>query len=276
MAGFIKSLILILVFVLFASNQSFAGLIVEREKYEQNNSQRVKATIYIQENKMKFFDEQGQFYAIFDLNSGQMIQVDNVSRTYSTTKAEDYFDYYKQYAKKMESAMREQLSELPPNKRAQAEAMMKRQGINMPANNPGSSEITVKRTGDTSKVAGYESAKYEIYKDGQLYEELWVTSDERFANELDLNKMSKYLSELTQIEHNFLTNNNSSDEIEKAYIEVFKSGFPMKIIDYPKYGNAIVENTAKVSNKNIDSAEFEAPLGYKKVELEEMLQLGSQ
>lgn len=270
MSGFLKSFIVVLIFLFFSAYQSMAGLIVERERYEKGGGERVSGTIYIQENKMKFFDEEGQFYAIFDLNTGEMIQVDNLSRTYSSTQAEDYFSYYKQYALKMEAAMRQQLSELPPNKREQAEAMMRRQGIALPGGADKSSNITSKRTGDSKKIAGYESVKYEIYSGGRLEEEIWITSDMRFQEELDMKKMTKYLSELRAIDHS-LGGNGASDA--KAYVEVFSSGFPMKTIDYPVYGNEIVEQTVKVSKKNIDSSEFTAPLGYRKVDLKEMLHL---
>ena len=276
MADFIRPLLLVFIFVFLVAYQSFAGLIVERERYEQGNGQRVRGTIYIQENKIKFIDEEGQFSAIFDLDSGEMIQVDNLSRTYSSTKAKDYFAYYKQYALTMEASMRRQLSELPPNKRAQAEAMMKKQGISIPGGNGGAANITYKKTGDTKKVAGYESVKYEIYKDGRLFEEIWTSSDTRFQEEIDMNKMPQYLSELAKIEHSLGGNGGSYNGAQEAYIEVFSSGFPMKTIDYPIQGNAIIEDTVKVSKKNIDDTEFRAPLGYRKVQLKEMLHLGSQ
>ncbi|MEM7534985.1 MAG: DUF4412 domain-containing protein [Chloroflexota bacterium] len=270
MSGYLRSIFIVFIFLFICAYQSMAGLIVERERYEKGGGERVSGTIYIQENKLKFFDEEGQFYAIFDLNTGEMIQVDNLSRTYSTTRADDYFAYYKQYAQRMEAAMRQQLSELPPNKREQAEAMMKRQGIALPGSNGKSSDISSKKTSDTKKIAGYESVKYEIYVDGRLEEEIWITSDERFKQEVDIEKMTQYLSELRAIDHSLGGNGNSD---AKAYVEVFSSGFPMKTIDYPVYGNEIIEQTVKVSNKNIDNNEFTAPLGYRKVELKEMLQL---
>ena len=269
MSGFLKSLTVVLIFLFISAYQSMAGLVVERERYEKGGGERVSGTIYIQENKMKFFDEEGQFFAIFDLNTGEMIQVDNLSRTYSTTQAEDYFSYYRQYALRMEAAMRQQLSELPPNKREQAEAMMRRQGIALPGGDK-SSNITTKKTEDSKKIAGYESMKYEIYSGGRLEEEIWITSDSRFQEELDMEKMTKYLSELRAIDHS-LGGNGASDA--NAYVEVFSTGFPMKTIDYPVYGNEIIEQTVKVSKKDIDSSEFTAPLGYRKVELKEMLHL---
>lgn len=253
--------------------QSFAGLVIERERYEKGGGERARGTIYIQENKIKFFDEGGQFSSIFDLDTQEMIQIDNRSRTYSTTGAEEYFSYYQQYAVKIESTMRRQLSELPPSERAKAEAMMKRQGISIPGGSGRAANITSKKTGDTKKIAGYQSEKYEVYTDGRLTEEIWITSDERFSEEVDMNKMTEYLSSLRAIANSMDVNGSSSAGAEKAYTEVFNSGFPMKAIDHPVYGNEIVENTIKVSKKNIDSNEFTAPSGYRKVELKEMLDL---
>ena len=49
----------------------------------------------------------------------------------------------------------------------------------------------------------------------------------------------------------------------------------MKTTDYPVSGTSIVEEIVKVSRKQIESSEFRAPAGYRKVPLEQMLQLGS-
>jgi len=263
-------------FFLFSAYQSYAGLIMERERYEEGSSQKIKGTIYMQGNKIKSFDEEGQFSAIFNLDTGEMIQLDNISKTYSTTQAKDYFAYYKQYALKMKAAMMQQLSELPPNQRARAEGMMKRQGIELPGNNVKPMKITLKKTGDTNKIAGYESVKYEIYINGKLDEEIWTSSDVRIQEEIDMEKMIDYLSELRQIEDSMRGSNSFSQESEQAYIEVFSTGFPMKTIDYPLSGNSIVEEAIKVSKKKIDGSEFQAPKSYTKVPLAQMLQLGSQ
>jgi len=249
----IRTLFIVAVFLLFNVYQSFAGLVMERERYEEGG-QKVRGTIYMQDNKVKSFDEEGQFSAIFDLNTGEMIQVDNISKTYSSTKAEDYFAYYKQYSLKMKTAMMQQLSELPPNQRAQAEGMMKRQGIELPGNNVRAVDVTLKKTGDTNKIAGYEAVKYEIYRDGKLDEEIWTSSYVGFQEEIDTKEMIEYLSELRKIEDSMRGSSSLPLESEQVYKEVFSTGFPMKIIDYPLSGNSIVEETIKVSKKKIDSS----------------------
>lgn len=262
--------------MLVSAYQSYAGLVIERERYEKGSSQKVSGTIYMQDNKIKSFDENGQFSAIFNLETGEMIQVDNTTRTYSSTQAKDYFAYYQQYASKMRAAMMQQLSELPPDQRAQAEGMMRQQGIELPGSDVKAAQITLKKTNDRKKIAGYEAVKYEIYRNGKLDEEIWTSGDTRFQEEIDMKKMINYLSELRKIEDSMGGSGSVSQESEQAYIEVFDSGFPMKTIDYPVSGNTIVEETVKVSKKTIDSGEFQAPAGYRKVTLDEMLQLGSQ
>lgn len=270
-----RTLCLMAVSLLISSYQSYAGLIMERQTYEESG-EKVNGTIYMQDNKIKSFDEAGQFSAIFDLNTGEMIQVDNTTKTYSTTQAKDYFEYYQRYALKMKAAMLQQLSELPPDKRTHAEAMMHQQGIDLPGYNASASNIEIKKTGSKKKIAGYESVKYEVFRNGQMVEEIWTSNDERLQKEIDMSKMVDYLSELRQIEDNMAGRGSLNKNSEKAYIEVFSSGFPMKTIDYPPTGDSIIEETVKVSKKKIDSKEFEAPKGYRKVSLQQMLQLSSQ
>lgn len=275
MSVFSRTLFTISVLLMFSTYQSYAGLVMERQTYEESG-QKVKGTIYMQDNKIKSFDEAGQFSAIFDLNTGEMMQVDNTSRTYSTTQADDYFKYYQRYALKLKAAMLQQLSELPPDKRTHAEEMMTQQGIELPGYNANASNIVIKKTDSKKKIAGYESVKYEVYRNGNMVEEIWTSDDQRFKEEIDMNKMIDYLSELRQIKDSMAGWGSLSKDSAKAYIEVFSSGFPMKTIVYPPTGDSIIEETINVSKKKIDSKEFEAPTGYRKVSLQQMLQLSAQ
>lgn len=275
MLDFCRSIIVILVLLIFTASQVIAGFVLEQERYEKGTSKKLKGTIYMQENKVKFFDEEGQFSAIFNLETGEMMQIDNMSRTYTSAKAKDYFKFFKEYALKMKTAMQQQLAELPPDQRAQAEEMMKRQGIELPGSNSVPVKIELKKTGDISKIAGYESVKYEIYRNGKLDEEIWTSKEVGLENEIDMNKMTEYMSELRKIEESLGGASSVSKEAEQVYIEVFGSGFPMKTTDYPVSGTSIVEEIVKVSRKQIESSEFRAPAGYRKVPLKQMLQLGS-
>ena len=275
MTGFSRSLIVIVVLTWFSASEVFAGLVMEQERYEKGSTQKLKGTIYMQDNKVKFFDQEGQFSAIFNLETGEMMQVDNRSRTYTSAQAKDYFKFFKEYALKMKNAMQQQLAELPPDQRAQAEEMMKKQGIELPGSDPVPVKITLKETGDNDKIAGYQSVKYEVYRNGKLDEEIWTSKEVGFEEEIDMNKMTDYMSELRKIEESFGGAGSVSKEAEQTYTEIFSSGFPMKTTDYPASGNSIVEEIVKVSKKEIDSSEFRAPAGYTKVPLEQMLQLGS-
>ncbi len=275
MLDFYRYIIVVCILSIFAASQVFAGLVMEQERYEKGSSEKLKGTIYMQDNKVKFFDEEGQFSAIFNLDTGEMIQIDNTSKTYTSAQAKDYFKFFKEYALKMKAAMQQQLSELPPDQRAQAEASMKRQGIELPGSNPVPVKIELKKTGDSKKIAGYESVKYEVYRSGKLDEEIWTSNQVGFENEIDMNKMTGYMSELRKIEESLGGTSSVSKEAEQAYIEVFSSGFPMRTTDYPVSGNSIIEEVVKVSRKQLDTSEFRAPAGYTKVPLESMLQLGS-
>ncbi len=275
MLNFYRSIMVICILLIFTASQVFAGLIMEQERYEKGSSQKLKGTIYMQDNKVKFFDEEGQFSAIFNLETGEMIQIDNRSKSYTSAQAKDYFKFFKQYALKMKNAMQLQLAELPPDQRARAEEAMKRQGIELPGSNSIPVKIEIKKTGDSNKIAGYESVKYEVYRNGKLDEEIWTSNEVGFENEIDMNKMTDYMSELRKIEESLGGASSASKEAEQAYIEVFSSGFPMRTTDYPVSGNSIIEEIVKVSRKQIDISEFIAPAGYRKVPLEEMLQLGS-
>ena len=54
MLDFCRSIIVILVLLIFTASQVIAGFVLEQERYEKGTSKKLKGTIYMQENKVKF------------------------------------------------------------------------------------------------------------------------------------------------------------------------------------------------------------------------------
>src|SRR3970282_1145141 len=86
---------------------AYGGLIMEQIRYEKGSDQKEKGIIYISNNKIKAIQEKGSGVVIFDLNTGEMIQVDNDNKRYVVAKPDE-----------MRSALEVQISKLPPEQRA--------------------------------------------------------------------------------------------------------------------------------------------------------------
>lgn len=279
MSRFIKfAFVFLLIITLIAislSEKAFSGVIIEQVSYNKGDSIKKKGKIFIKDNKIKFVEEpNGQGVAIFDLNTGEMIQIDNERKRYVVANPEDYFKFVQDITNKMKTELENQLSQLPPEQRAQAEEMMKSQAIALPGQEKKARNMTLKKTDLSETIAGYKSSKYEIYEDGKLSEEIWISNDIGFDNELDMKKMANYMSEIKKISEKAGAGQSNWDEEEKIFKEVYESGFPTRSVDYSSGGKVYIEEIVKVNKADISDSEFEAPVGYSKVTLQEMIQPG--
>lgn len=279
MSRFIKfTFVFLLIITLIAislSEKAFSGVIIEQVSYNKGDSIKKKGKIFIKDNKIKFVEEpNGQGVAIFDLNTGEMIQIDNEGKRYVVANPEDYFKFVQDITNKMKTELENQLSQLPPEQRARAEEMMKSEAIALPGQEKKARNMTLKKTDLSETIAGYKSSKYEIYEDGKLSEEIWISNDIGFDNELDMKKMANYMSEIKKISEKAGAGQSNWDEEEKIFKEVYESGFPTRSVDYSSGGKVYIEEIVKVNKADISDSEFEAPVGYSKVTLQEMIQPG--
>ncbi|HEY7536225.1 MAG TPA: DUF4412 domain-containing protein [Thermodesulfobacteriota bacterium] len=245
-------LLLVVTLIPFVLNKNaFAGLVMEQLRYEQGGTQKDKGTIFISNNKIKFVQEKGTGVIIFNLNTGEMIQIDNESKRYVIAKPGE-----------MKSALDTQISKLPPEQRAKVEEFMKSQSK--------PKKLTLKQTGISETIAEYKSQKYEIYQDGKLIREVWASKEAVPNNELDPGKMASYIKELERLKG---TNGGGSnlDDQEKIFKQIYESGFPLRSVDHSSGNSVFIEEVVKITLADIPESEFQAPTGYKKMTLEEML-----
>ncbi|HSE84030.1 MAG TPA: DUF4412 domain-containing protein [Thermodesulfobacteriota bacterium] len=255
------------------AESAFAGLIMEQVRYQKGSTERSKGKIYVSNNKIKVAGEGEAVVAVFDLNSGDMIQIDNQGKRYVVAKPEEYFKAIQDITVKMKAEIQKQLSQLPPEQRAKVEEMMKAQGLTPPGENPDPKKLTLKETNKSETIAGYKSQKFEVYENGTLGEEIWVSNDATFRKEFDLQKMANYIRELREISENAGGNSNSWSENEKVFKQIYESGFPMRSIDYSVANATYIEEIVNITKADIPDKEFQPPAGYKKVTLQEMMNL---
>ena len=246
------------------------GIIMEQVRYKKGSSKMEKGKIWVLDNKIKFEEETGQAAAIFDLNTGEMIQIDRQGKRYVAADPDEYFKFIQDITSKMKSEMEKQLSQLPPDKRAQMEEMMRSQGMSLPGSSTKPKNLELQKPGKDESIAGYKSVKYEVYEDGKLIEEIW-TSNEVLNNEIDIKKMSNYLQKIKDISEN-AGGMAFNPEGQTVYKEVFESGFPMKTVDHESEDGIYIEEITKVSKANLNDSEFVPPNDYKKITLQEMMQ----
>ena len=259
----------------FSLEMAFAGFIMEQVSYKKGEAEKRKGRIFISKNRIKFVEEQnGQTVAIFDLNTGEMVQIDNEGKRYIITTPEEYFKFIQDMTDRMKADLEKQLSKLSPDQRAKAEEMMKAQGMKLPGEGTLPKKVSLKKTDESRDIAGYRSNKYEIYEDGKLSEEIWISKDIGLDGELDMKKMASYMSEIKKISEKAGLGYSGLDEQERVLKEIYETGFPTRSVDYLSDGSAYIEEIVRVNKADLSDGEFQPPAGYKRITLQEMIQPG--
>lgn len=242
----VKVIVILAILFVFAGfeNDAHSGLIMEQVGYQQGSNDRQKVTIYIQDDKFKQVENGGPFSpaVIFDLNSGDIMFVNDEKKLYIILNRDEYLKY-------IESVITE-------NKDVSTV----------------SRNITLKKTDETAAIAGYSARKYEIFDNDKLQSEYWVSSDAGFSEELDMNKMSKLMNEVKRISQNVGGSASISDNEYKIFQEIYEDGYPMKTVYHSPDGDKVfVEEIVTVKKQNIPPSEFEPPAGYEKITYQDIL-----
>jgi len=223
---------------------AYSGLIMEQVNYQQGSNDKEKVTIYVQGNKFKQVENSGPFSpaVIFDLNSGDIMFVNDEKKLYIILNRNEYLKY-------IESVIAE-------NKDVSTS----------------SRNVTLKKTDETAAIAGYSSRKYEIYDNGKLQSEYWVSGDAGFSQELDMDKMSKLMNEVKRISQNVGGSASISDNEYKIFEEIYKDGYPMKTVYHsPEGDKTFIEEVISVKKQDLPLTEFQPPAGYEKITYQDIL-----
>lgn len=242
----VKVIFTLAVLFVFAGfeNNAYSGLIMEQVGYQQGSNDKQKVTIYIQGDKFKQVENGGPFSpaVIFDLNSGDIMFVNDEKKLYIILNRDEYLKY-------IESVISE-------NK-----------DVSIASRN-----ITLKKTDETAAIAGYSSRKYEIFDNEKLQSEYWVSSDAGFSEELDMKKMSKLMNEVKRISQNVGGSASISDNEYKIFQEIYEDGYPMKTVYHSPDGDKVfVEEIVTVRKQDIPTSEFQPPAGYEKITYQDIL-----
>jgi|GEM_PF-731813 len=257
----------------FLASGASAGIIAEQVRYTEGSAKRDVSKLYISKNRLKFNEEGDNTIMIFDLNTGEMIQIDVQGKKYVRAKPKEYFDLVREMREEMKKKMEAQMANLPPEYKAKMEQMMKAQGFDMGEGDSKPRSVKVNKTSQRATIADYSARKFEIYIDGKLDEEVWMTNDATFTNEFDTKKMAKFMSEFRKAGKE-MGQGGYFEEQEKLFKEVYSIGFPLKTIEHAESGPSHVEEITKVTTTDIPEKEFLPPDGYRRVTVREMMMAG--
>ena len=246
---------------------------------DDNNRQR----LFLQQNRLKTLVMDGANVTsavVMDLDAQTITQIDYKQRAYTTATATEYAALMRQGFEKMGEAMgqmkelEEQLKNLPPEQRRQIEAMMKQaQGAQRPTAQPQSKpedctpeKVDVKGTGKSIKVAGYDASGYQVFTNGKLDSEVWIAPAITAAREIDPQKLERMIKEMMKALPHCPPRGQmfGADPMWK----LMKDGYPVRSVD--KDGGNVTE-VVKAESRSLGATEFQAPAGFARKTLQEMM-----
>ena len=154
---------------------------------------------------------------------------------------------------------------IPPEQKKMIEEQMKQ------ANEAPAPLVSIKEMGSGGKIAGYDTKKFQVFANDELYEEIWL-SQESELNELisvyaQINPFVIEIAGCSSFEINLEQDPTFSD----AYTELMLSGLEMKSIRHeygtPNPGTSIVS----IEQKAIPSSEFKPPAGFLRIDFNEFI-----
>ena len=248
----------------FAVQAAVAGVYVETVDHDlKAGTTKVSQKMYVQSGNGRFVDEDGRATII---KGETMYIVDDADKSYVV------FDKatMEQLAKKINDATaqaKEQLAKLPPEQRAQVEALMAAQ---MPGllGEPQKFTVDAIDTGKADKVDGRACKVWDVKRNDQLDEQLCVVPYSSLPGKENLPavfaKFAKVFEEMAKSVP--MLQGMMTDEFS-ALTKV--NGYPVRTRGYERGKLGDSETLVKVwREENVPAAMFEIPAGYKQKQME--------
>lgn len=161
------------------------------------------------------------------------------------------------------AAMLEQMMKgMPEEQRKMMEQMMAK------GNQSAGHKVAVVKNGNGETIAGLKTMKYKVLVDGELFEEVWLTTDASLMRAYKplLPMLQKFNSCLGSMDMEF------TPEKSAEYQKLWETGFQLKSVRYESGSPETETDVVKMEKADIPDQEFEVPAGYQQRSFAEMMQ----
>lgn len=128
-------------------------------------------------------------------------------------------------------------------------------------------KFSIVEAGDGGKIAGMKTIKYQILRNGELYKESWIMRDEKLMKEYKT--MIGLLTKFAGCTKTEFTPDSADNAPE--YLKLLENGIEFKSVIHELGTTKTDSEVVEAITKDIPKSEFEAPAGYKKVGLMEVM-----
>lgn len=221
---------LIAVLWLEMSGEGLAGMIVEQVVRDLDGSP-AKVSLYFSEYRFRTDHLEGGLTTILDFKEDRLVMMDHRSKSYVEVKLS-------QWEREVAKRLKKELTGVKPKER----------------------KIIVKRTGRTAVINGFKTEQIEIWGEGELIEENWVTRD------VEMKEIEQVMDRVAQgFSKDFRLEMKEGREI---YEKLKPYGFPILIKDHTiTYGLGAIDRVEvkKMEKKELKDEVFLPPAGYQKI-----------
>jgi hypothetical protein len=207
--------------------------------------------------------EQPEVVTVIDYNANRYTLMNPVKQYYWTGTIDEF---QREMGRERATKMREQFAELRGK-----DAPAKDEEYKIPVVDPAKlPPLSISKTGLSEKIAGYETEKYEIKADGELFQEIWIAPAMDVSADLDPNR---YFAVQRKVSAAML--GKSADQYNALYFNdeyrrLIEKAFVLKSVTHHLGGR--FERSAKaVSQNEVADTQFEVPDSYRKVRLTDVL-----
>jgi len=252
-----------------------AGWIIEQIEYANLGAEGTRTLQYISKNRLKMVGDGHTF--MMDFAKNLFTAADQEHGVYWSGTVDVYIQEVKAFQQAANDLARAQMVEamkdMPADQRKAMEDLLQQMpsaNTSLPsppaARRPG---VTIEPTAETATIAGQQASKIMVYADGKPYQEVWLAHGLTMQADLDLKRLRGIQTQLTQAIMANLPNRLAVEE-EPAYTQLLEQGYPIKIVELGEGGEAdSVIEVVRIDKRDISEREFQAPEGYRRVDLRE-------
>jgi hypothetical protein len=166
------------------------------------------------------------------------------------------------YCSNLTTLLEQMMKGMPEELRKMREQMMAK------GNQPPDHKVTVEKKGNGETIAGLKTTKYRVMVDGELFEEVWLTTDASLMKEYEplVPLLQKFSSCLGSMNMEF-TPEKSAD-----YQKLWEAGYQLKGVKYELGSPQTETDVVKIEKADIPDQEFEVPAGYQQRSFAETMQ----
>jgi len=236
---------IVLVFFILIT-KAYPGWILTIENYDTDNQEIRSHLVYFQENRIKIVDP--DLTTIFDMYWKGTLE-----------------DYWKEVRETLELMIDLEVKKLPEEKQDEArktfETMIR---IMEHPDTTSTLDIFIRETAEKDTILGYETAKFQVFLNGVIMEDLWIPEKLDVSSDLDQRKYLRLLSQLSTGFENELVYQTSTE-----YNRLIQNTYVLRTKEY-KIGYQTVNEVVDMRQESLVESVFLPPTNYKPVTLTEL------